>query len=148
MGIYLPSQGWVLEALRQFLWLSQRLCSVLNIILLDYKVKKKDGNISLLYYALLRYTLDKGGVAMSTLGDRLARVRGFRRMSQQVLAERTGLKVQNISRLETDHREHVRSDTLRRLAEALGCSTDYLVGLSDDPTPPKRPRSRKAMPVG
>ena len=85
---------------------------------------------------------------MSTLGDRLARVRGFRRMSQQVLAERTGLKVQNISRLETDHREHVRSDTLRRLAEALGCSTDYLVGLSDDPTPPKRPRSRKAMPVG
>ena len=56
---------------------------------------------------------------MGSLGDRLARVRGFRRMSQQELAVRTGLKVQNISRLETDQREHVRSDTLRRLAEAL-----------------------------
>ena len=86
---------------------------------------------------------------MGSLGDRLAWVRGFRRMSQQELAESTGLKVQNISRIETDQREHVRSDTLRRLAEALDCSTDYLVGLTDDPAPPKkRPRPRKARPVG
>jgi transcriptional regulator with XRE-family HTH domain len=86
---------------------------------------------------------------MGSLGDRLARVRGFRRMSQQDLAERTGLKVQNISRLETDQRKHVRSDTLRRFAEALECSTDFLVGLTDDPTPAiKRPRSRKTAPVG
>jgi transcriptional regulator with XRE-family HTH domain len=61
-------------------------------------------------------------------------------MSQQDVAERTGLKVQNISRLETDHRAHVRSDTLRRLAEALDCSTDYLVGLTDELQPPKRRR--------
>jgi transcriptional regulator with XRE-family HTH domain len=69
-------------------------------------------------------------------------------MSQQNLAQRSGLKVQNISRLETDQREHVRSDTLRRLAEALGCSTDYLVGLTEDPAPPKRVRLRKPAPVG
>jgi transcriptional regulator with XRE-family HTH domain len=68
-------------------------------------------------------------------------------MSQQDLAELTGLKVQNISRLETEQREHVRSDTLRRLAEALDCSTDYLVGLTDDPQPPKR-RRRKADDAG
>ena len=86
---------------------------------------------------------------MDSLGDRLARIRGFRRMSQQDVAERTGLKVQNISRLETDHRAHVRSDTLRRLAEALGCSTDYLVGLTEDPAPlGKRPRLRHSAPVG
>jgi transcriptional regulator with XRE-family HTH domain len=85
---------------------------------------------------------------MDSLGDRLARVRGIRRMSQQSLAQRSGLKVQNISRLETDQREHVRSDTLRRLAEALGCSADYLVGLTEDPTPPKRSRSRTGAPVG
>jgi transcriptional regulator with XRE-family HTH domain len=81
---------------------------------------------------------------MASLGDRLARIRGFRRMSQQDLAERTGLKVQNISRLETDQRAHVRSDTLRRLAEALDCSTDYLVGLTDDPQPPRRRRKTEA----
>jgi transcriptional regulator with XRE-family HTH domain len=84
---------------------------------------------------------------MVSLGDRLARIRGFRRMSQQELADRTGLKVQNISRIETEQREHVRSDTLRRLAEALDCSTDYLVGLTDDPQPVKR-RRRKAEDVG
>ena len=77
---------------------------------------------------------------MDSLGDRLARIRGFRRMSQQDVAERTGLKVQNISRIETEQREHVRSDTLRRLAEALDCSTDYLVGLTDEPQPPRRRR--------
>ena len=86
---------------------------------------------------------------MDSLGDRLARVRGVRRMSQQDLATRTGLKVQNISRIETDQREHVRSDTLCRLAEALRCSTDYLVGRSDEIEPPKkRPRPRKTAPVG
>jgi transcriptional regulator with XRE-family HTH domain len=84
---------------------------------------------------------------MDSLGDRLARIRGFRRMSQQDLAERTGLKIQNISRIETDQREHVRSDTLRRLAEALDCSTDFLVGLTDDPQPPRR-RRRKADELG
>ena len=81
---------------------------------------------------------------MGSLGDRLARMRGFRRMSQQDLAERTGLKVQNISRIETDQREHVRSDTLRRLAEALDCSTDYLVGLTDEPQPSRRRRGKGA----
>lgn len=75
-----------------------------------------------------------------TLGDRLARIRGYRRLSQQDLADLTGLRVQNISRIETDHRTRVRSDILIRLAQALECSADYLLGLTDDPTPPKRPR--------
>jgi transcriptional regulator with XRE-family HTH domain len=83
---------------------------------------------------------------MSSLGARLAHMREVRRMSQQDVADRTGLKVQNISRIETDHREHVRTDTLRRLAEALDCSADYLIDLTDDPTPAKkrkRPRARQ-----
>jgi transcriptional regulator with XRE-family HTH domain len=77
---------------------------------------------------------------MASLGDRLARIRGFRRMSQQDVADLTGVKVQNLSRLEQDHRVHVRSDTLRRLAQALDCSADYLLGLTDDPQPPRRRR--------
>jgi HTH-type transcriptional regulator, competence development regulator len=86
---------------------------------------------------------------MSSLGDRLAQRRAGRGLSLRELGVRTGLKAQNISRVETGERTHVRSDTLERLAEALGCSTDYLLGRTDDPTPPtKRPRSRKAAPVG
>ena len=84
---------------------------------------------------------------MGSLGDRLARMRGFRRMSQQDLAALTGLKVQNISRLETAAREHVRSDTLIRLAQALDVSADYLLGLTDDPTPLKRARRRRGQPA-
>jgi len=68
-------------------------------------------------------------------------------MSQQDLAALTGLKVQNISRLETAAREHVRSDTLIRLAQALDVSTDYLLGLTDDPTSPKRARRRRPQPA-
>jgi len=84
-----------------------------------------------------------------TLGQRLAFIRGKRGLSQPDVAKLTGLKVQNISRLETKAREHVRSDTLARLAQALECSTDYLLGLSDEPAPPKkRPRARKPEPVG
>jgi transcriptional regulator with XRE-family HTH domain len=77
---------------------------------------------------------------MATLGDRLARIRGFRRLTQAEVAKRSGLKVQHISRLEQDHRTHVRSDILLRLAEALDCSADYLLGLTDDPQPRKQPR--------
>ena len=85
---------------------------------------------------------------MSSLGKRVAQARAARRMSQQRLAQQTGLKVQNISRIETDQREHVRSDTLRRLAVALDCTTDYLVGLADDLRPRKRPRPRTHAAVG
>src|SRR2546425_5775031 len=81
-----------------------------------------------------------------TLGQRLALIRGKRGLSQLDLAKLTGLKVQNISRLETESREHVRSDTLIRLATALGVSADYLLGLTDDPSPrPRRPRRRRSV---
>jgi transcriptional regulator with XRE-family HTH domain len=103
--------------------------------------------IILLDYFFIRYIFRGKGVTMAeTLGDRLARIRGYRRMSQQDLADRTGLKVQNISRLETDHREHVRSDTLVRLADGLQVSTDYLLGRTNDPTPPTR-RVRGRVPL-
>ena len=70
-------------------------------------------------------------MAAETFGARLAQVREIRGLSQPDLAALTGLKVQNISRFETAAREHVRSDTLVRLAHALDVSTDYLLGLSD-----------------
>ncbi len=83
-----------------------------------------------------------------TLGQRLALIRGKRGLSQPDLAKVTGLKVQNISRLETASREHVRSDTLVRLAQALDCSADYLLGLTDDPTPRPKARRKRVAPPG
>ena len=83
---------------------------------------------------------------MNSLGERLAQMRAGRRMSLRELAERTGVKAQNISRIETGDRKHVRSDTLQRFAEALECTTDYLLGRTDDPRPPRqRPRKTARM---
>ena len=52
-----------------------------------------------------------------------------------------------ISELENGKRHHVEADTIYRFCQALGCSLDYLAGLTDDPRPPKRPRPRTAQPV-
>jgi hypothetical protein len=37
----------------------------------------------------------------------------------------------------------LRADTVVRFAEALGVSADYLLGLADDPYPPRRRRPRR-----
>ena len=96
---------------------------------------------------------------MNTLGERLNAVRERRGMTQGEVAQRASLPQQAISRLERGDRTHVRSDVLARLAIALDVSADVLLGLRDiadaaDPAPPapqpvaKRPRPRKAAPVG
>ena len=66
------------------------------------------------------------------LGEKVKRLRGERRLSQQELAERAGVSQTIISRLETKSRTNVNADVLKGLAKALGCTTDYLVGMHED----------------
>jgi transcriptional regulator with XRE-family HTH domain len=69
-------------------------------------------------------------------------------LSQTALAEQAGIPIPNLSRIEHG-RQSIYIARLVDLAEALQVSTDYLLGLTDDPAPPKkRPRPRKAAPVG
>lgn len=83
---------------------------------------------------------------METLGKRLATIRAKRGLSQPDLAKLTGLRAQNICRMETEVRgSQVRSDTLKVLAQALDCSTDYLLGLTEDPAPARRRRVAKEV---
>jgi len=42
------------------------------------------------------------------------------------------VKQSHISRFETDDSKDVKGSTLTRLARALGVSTDYLLGLTDE----------------
>jgi transcriptional regulator with XRE-family HTH domain len=82
------------------------------------------------------------------LGQRLRQRREQAGWSQAEIAQQTGMIQGDLSLLERG-KKHVWVDTLLRLAETLGCSLDYLVGMTDDPTPPrKRPRPRTATPVG
>lgn len=64
--------------------------------------------------------------------------------SQQTLALRSGVHRQQIYKLLHGERSEPRADTIRRIARALGVSADYLLGLSDDPTPPKPRRRARA----
>jgi transcriptional regulator with XRE-family HTH domain len=84
---------------------------------------------------------------MHALGKRLRERREHAGYSQTEVARQTGIIQRDISLLERGGKHALWADTLLRLAKTLGCSTDYLLGLIDDPAP-KRPRPRKAAPVG
>jgi transcriptional regulator with XRE-family HTH domain len=82
------------------------------------------------------------------LAARLKRHRMSLGLNQTELAERTGIPYQVISRLEHGH-QSIYVERLVELAKTLKVSIDYLVGRTDDPTPPtKRPRPRKTARVG
>jgi transcriptional regulator with XRE-family HTH domain len=68
-----------------------------------------------------------------TFARRLKAARELRQLNQAELAERAGLQATAISHFETGTRRPS-FDNLRRLADALEVTTDYLLGRSADPT--------------
>jgi transcriptional regulator with XRE-family HTH domain len=64
------------------------------------------------------------------------------------LAKQAHIIQGDLSLLERGVKKALWAETLHRLAEALGCSLDYLAGGTDELTPPKRPRPRTPAPVG
>jgi len=69
-----------------------------------------------------------------TLGKRLQYIRNQRRLYQKEVADYVGTSKSVISNYERDIRD---PDTgnLRKMAEMYNVSTDYLLGLTDDPYP-------------
>jgi transcriptional regulator with XRE-family HTH domain len=66
------------------------------------------------------------------IGEKIQRLRGQRNWSQADLAELSGVKQSLLSRIERGSRPNPTADVLRKLAKALGCTTDYLVGMHED----------------
>jgi transcriptional regulator with XRE-family HTH domain len=64
--------------------------------------------------------------------DRLRKARDLRGWNQGDLAERAGMPASSIAHFESGSRKPS-FDTLRRLANALEMTTDYLLGRVDDP---------------
>jgi transcriptional regulator with XRE-family HTH domain len=64
--------------------------------------------------------------------ERLRTARDMRKLSQGDLAEKTGFQPSAISHFETEGRSPS-FDNLKRLADALNVTTDYLLGRTDHP---------------
>jgi transcriptional regulator with XRE-family HTH domain len=73
-----------------------------------------------------------GEGTLMTIGARIKRQRRLRRFTQAELAARAGVRQAHISLLEADQRCSPRADVIVRLAKALDCSTDYLLGMYED----------------
>lgn len=67
-------------------------------------------------------------------GDRIRQLREELGWTQEMLCERLELPVLAMNRYE-NNKTAPDANKLARIAETLGCSTDYLTGLTDDPTP-------------
>ena len=79
---------------------------------------------------------------MKLFADRLKEARKKARLTQTALAEWCGLNLSNLNALERGKADGIRGVTLVRLACLLEVSTDYLLGLTDSPTPAARRRVR------
>jgi transcriptional regulator with XRE-family HTH domain len=66
-------------------------------------------------------------------GEKLQKIRKRHRLSQEVLAERIGVTSNHLSRLERS-RFQPSAEILKRLAQVLNVSTDYLLSEGDEPT--------------
>lgn len=82
-------------------------------------------------------------------GDRLRRLRTDLDITQEELAHKLGMGVRQVWRYENDENAPS-SDILGRIAATLGVSSDYLLGLVDDPSPRTlpgdlSPRERAAL---
>ncbi|MFE4665654.1 helix-turn-helix domain-containing protein [Streptomyces sp. NPDC056716] len=63
-----------------------------------------------------------------SIGDRIGRLRARRKLTQEQLAERSGVSVDTVRKLEQNRRLTARLSTLNRLARALDVETSALVG--------------------
>lgn len=69
---------------------------------------------------------------LASFPDRLREARERRKLNQSELADKAGLQASAISHFETGTRKPS-FDNLRRLADALDVTTDYLLGRVDHP---------------
>src|SRR5215831_14975343 len=75
-------------------------------------------------------------------GKRVAGMRTRRRLSLPDLVERTGLSYQSLWRIERGQQGEPGLFTAAKIANALGCTLDYLAGLYEDEDRTRKPARR------
>lgn len=75
---------------------------------------------------------------MDTLGERISFLRDNMELTQTELAEKIGITPMTLAKYTKDLNEP-RSSTLQKMAQVLGTTSDYIIGLTDDYSSPKDP---------
>ncbi|MER7168580.1 helix-turn-helix transcriptional regulator [Micromonospora sp. NPDC000207] len=83
-----------------------------------------------------------------TIGEQLARIRRQSSLTQEQLAERSGVSVEVIQKLEQGRRKGARIPTLNRLARALEVPTSALFGDASSAAADREPHARPLSLVG
>ena len=65
---------------------------------------------------------------MEGFGQRVITARETQGWTRRELANRAGLHEQHLAKVERGDRYRIEADTTLKLAQALGCTTDYLMG--------------------
>ncbi len=65
------------------------------------------------------------------VGERIVLLRRRKGFTQPELARRTGMGITTLNRIENAH-QSMAMEKVVALAQVLGCTSDYLLGLSDD----------------
>jgi transcriptional regulator with XRE-family HTH domain len=74
-----------------------------------------------------------------TIGERIRKRRQELGISQRELAHRLGARYATLSDLERGVREEMTIALLRKLARALGVTSDWLIGMYEDEDPESKP---------
>ena len=72
--------------------------------------------------------------------NRIAELRKAQNMSQKQFSRLLNVAQNTISQWETEQRD-IDSSTLLKISEYFGVTTDYLLGRTDDPTPPQKEKA-------
>jgi len=79
-----------------------------------------------------------------SIGERIKRLRLKHGLTQEQLSEKLNLKKTDISKYESDNDEPG-LDILKLLAEIFNVSVDYLLWLTNDPTPPEKKETKPML---
>lgn len=83
---------------------------------------------------------------ISILGKRIRKVRRRQNITQEALAREADVAINTIARLEQGWSQEIRSGALKRIADALNVSADYLLGRTDiDDSKPDDPAKRHSL---
>jgi len=79
---------------------------------------------------------------MGTIGIRVNQLREAHGLDVGQLQYKSGLSAAHIYRIEDGARQNLSADTLTKLADGLNTSVDFLLGRTDDPSPPTRAKGQ------